>query len=476
MWRYWRARARRKLAYFAVAQRNKLIDIECRQTGHVVYADSNKGSLLTNGDVMIVEHESALANKIAAFVREGFTPHFGELGSNFEYEPLWTKLSSIRTELWLDTGDAEAAGELWTCDFTALTTNNTLLNREIQKGTYDKFIVEAAELLDQEPGLDEVQRKLELAFMLNARHALSLVERFDAYVSVEEHTDLAHDLQNAVRYAQRFYAICPERFIIKLPFTPAGVLATRKVSDMGIPVNHTLGFSARQNMVIASIGRPGFVNVFMGRLNSFVADNNLGDGSNVGERATLATQAVIRELRESRGLPTRLIGASLRDGDQVLALAGVDVLTMPPKVAHDFITLGIGVDEVADHTQDMPEAGVNAEAREIGVDVLWDVEDRLRDCLSALEQENMDAFSAEDLIAFFAGRGCSDVLVDWSAEQIEVSQKEGKIPKVKNWDTLLRKGVIGLDSLMNLGGLNSFIADQADMDRHVSDVIGETKR
>ena len=111
---------------------------------------------------------------------------------------------------------------------------------------------------------------LELAFILNARHGLRLVEQFDAYVSVEEHTALANDVETAVEVARRYHEICPERFIVKIPFTPAGLLATRRLSDEGIAINHTLGFSARQKYVIARVGRPAYVNVFMGRLGSFV--------------------------------------------------------------------------------------------------------------------------------------------------------------------------------------------------------------
>ena len=129
-----------------------------------------------------------------------------------------------------------------------------------------------------------------MAFILNATHGLRLVERFDAHVSVEEHTDLAHDLEQSVEYARRYYAICPERFYVKIPFTPAGLLATRRVRQEGIPVNHTLGFSARQNYVITRLALPTFVNVFLGRLNSFIADNGLGSGDYVGEKATLASQ------------------------------------------------------------------------------------------------------------------------------------------------------------------------------------------
>ena len=55
-------------------------------------------------------------------------------------DPFWASLRETGTELWLDTGDIEEAEANWTSEMSALTTNNTLLNNEIQKGIYDVFI------------------------------------------------------------------------------------------------------------------------------------------------------------------------------------------------------------------------------------------------------------------------------------------------------------------------------------------------
>src|SRR5207249_11892434 len=141
----------------------------------------------------------------------------------------------------------------------------------------------------------------------NWRQALRLVAAVDATVSVELHPGMAHDIEASERYGRRYYAVCPERFIIKVPLTPDGFLAARRLSDAGIPVNFTLGFSARQNVLAACLARPSFVNVFMGRLNAFVSDNGLGDGRFVGEKATLSTQRAIRRVRSERGWETPLL-------------------------------------------------------------------------------------------------------------------------------------------------------------------------
>ncbi len=54
-------------------------------------------------------------------------------------DPFWEALRSTGTELWLDTGDMDEAEANWSAEMSALTTNNTLLNNEIQKGIYDVF-------------------------------------------------------------------------------------------------------------------------------------------------------------------------------------------------------------------------------------------------------------------------------------------------------------------------------------------------
>jgi len=422
--------------------------------------------------------KSDLCREIYDFVRVGFSPRFGQLKESFKTNPLWRRLRELGSELWLDTGSIEDSQKLWTQEFSALTTNNTLLNREVQTGRYDSLVPEANQMLVKHSELNEQERILEIAFVLNARHALKLVEKFDAYVSVEEHTSVAHNVEQAVDYARRYHAICPERFIVKIPFTPAGLLATRRVSAEGIPVNHTLGFSARQNYVISRIGRAAYVNVFMGRLNSFVASNELGDGSYVGEKATLASQAAVGKLREMKVTPSKQIGASFRTGAQVRDLAGIDVMTIPPKVASEFLSMGIAADQVTDKTTMDYSPGLNedVDAHAIRLDTLWDINDELIGCVDALEKENLDSFTPDDLVDFFRDHNCGDVMVRWSDSQIATSTAEGKIPRLENWRDALADRSIGLDSLINLAGLNSFATDQKAMDERIRQVLAKGRQ
>jgi transaldolase len=380
----------------------------------------------------------------------------------------WAKVRAAGTRLWLDTGDLDEAAALWTADFEALTTNNTLLNREVQKGIYDDLMGRAAaELRRADPGIDDRRLVLEIAFILNALHGLRLVDRFDAFVSVELHTDLADDAERSVAYGRRYHRLCPERFYVKVPLTPAGLLGARRLGAAGIPVNFTLGFSARQNVVAALVANPTFVNVFMGRLNAFAADNRLGDGRNVGEKATLATQRALRTLRAAGRTRSRLIGASMRDGGQVTALAGVDVYTMPPKVAAAWRAKPPA--SVAPQVDQDPAVGAAPGVRleDYNASSLWEVPEAFARCAEGLLRQDLDRLAADGLLRYFAERGFGDFLPAWSAQDLATATADGKIPIYEKWKARLRAGAIGLDALMNVSALRSFVTDQKALDDRI---------
>ncbi len=418
----------------------------------------------------------SLESSVQAFAREGFAHQFGKPSVAVKDDPEWRKVRDTGTRLWLDTGDIDEAGKLWNSSFDALTTNNTLLNKEIQKGIYDDLVAKAARVvLDAAPKIGEQDLVLEIAFILNAHHALRLVDRFDANVSVELHTDLAGDVERTVAYGKRYFAICPERFYVKVPLTPAGYLSARKLAQAGVPLNFTLGFSARHNYVAALLTKPDFVNVFLGRLNSVVADNKLGDGRNVGEKATLATQRALLDLRKSGRTKTKLIAASIRSGPQIADLAGVDVFTMPTKAAAEYrakpqakVTSQVATDP------DVPLAPGVAFAQFNG-ETLWAVPPRFQDAVEDLLRKNLDFLKPDDLQTHFEKAGFGDFLPRWSAADIQTALKDGKIPVYATWKDRLASGKIGLDALMNLSALYSFATDQKALDDRIRSLLKTAK-
>ena len=72
-------------------------------------------------------HDSTLPQDVADFCQQQ-VPDVQQSRSSFTSSDLWAAVAKTGTSLWLDTGDIEAAQALWTQNFVALTTNNTLLN------------------------------------------------------------------------------------------------------------------------------------------------------------------------------------------------------------------------------------------------------------------------------------------------------------------------------------------------------------
>ncbi len=397
------------------------------------------------------------AARIAALAKDGIDLTVGRLSPTSH--PLWVALKKVGSELWLDTGDIDAATPLYSREFTALTTNNTLLNKEVQKGTYDELVrTLAVELKD----LDEQTRVIEIAFILNARHGLRLAQKFGGKVSVELHTDLANDIERSLHYGRRYFAICPEHFIVKIPLTPAGLISARQLRLEGIPINFTLGFSARQNYVAAAFTEPAYVNVFLGRLNAYVSDNKLGDGKLVGEKAMLASQRAVTTISAGK---TKHIAASLRGANQVADLAGIDVFTMPTTVAAAALK-----ELTPDFTNRVPKDyavtwNSAAEAVANRVQVLWEIAKPETAFAAALRAKAPT--TAAELVALAKANGAGDMFPAPSDADWAVIAKDGKIPKHATWAARIASGELAIDTLLTYAALQSFIADQKEMDDRI---------
>jgi len=397
-------------------------------------------------------------------VREFLFDGLNETRITAREDRFWQSLRKTGTTLWLDTGDIEEAEANWTAEMSALTTNNTLLNNEIQKGIYDSFIDRARTIVAELP---EEERVKEIAFILNARHGLRLARRFGGYVSVELHTGTANDLAAIDYYGKRFHGICPDHFIVKVPLTATGLLGARRLREAGVKINFTLEFSARQNALVTAITRPDYLNVFLGRIGAYMADNKLGDGTGAGEMAVLSSQGWVSRLSAGNPWPTKLIAASLRGYHQLELLAGTDVYTMPPKVAAagraslegKFLSR-LGVIYPVD---------INDRGKGTGIEKFWEVEDIVADFAQVITARLPR--TGEELEERAQLGGLADMFPELTREEQVTIAADGKIPVFSHWEDKLRSGSIGPDTLLTLGGLASFTADQRALDDRIRSII-----
>jgi len=414
---------------------------------------------------------SVADNKLDDLIHKIASSHVRENIPDTEYNshPLLAKLKSLGTELWLDTGDRDLALSIWKTDLSALTTNNTLANQVVQSGIMDDVIRETAATLKSEASELSVEDLVtEIGFVINCRIALRLVEAFKVKVSVELHPSMARDIDKSLEFARRYYKVCPEFFIIKIPLTPEGYLVVRKLRKDNIPINFTLGFSARQNYLAARLSNPEVLNVFLGRLNAVVKDNGLGSGDFVGEKVTLATQESIIECRARHAeISSRLIGASIRNGDQLASLAGLDIFTIPPAAMKQFIESGRAPDDVQKYDEKSMVPGIDNENKiSDKFPVLWEVSNDFKMFADELIQQiTLEDMTGEDLIAFCEERK-TNLFYRFSRDDLKRMYDQGKIPKLDDWPDS-----VAIDDLMTQSALQSFTKDQNALDDRIRSFI-----
>lgn len=128
---------------------------------------------------------------------------------------------------------------------------------------------------------------------------------------------IAQDTEGMVREGL-LLAQVHEHVVVKVPLIAAGLAATRRLADEGIPVNVTLCFQPTQAL-LAAIAGAAYISPFLGRVDDLALDG----------------MGLIREIRDvydnDPDLDTRLLAASIRHPRHVTeaALAGADVATIP---------------------------------------------------------------------------------------------------------------------------------------------------
>lgn len=125
--------------------------------------------------------------------------------------------------------------------------------------------------------------------------------------------------EGMVEEARELSGLAPS-VVVKIPMTPEGMAAVKRLSREGIATNVTLVFSPTQALLAARAGA-SFVSPFVGRLDDI--------GHN-GMEVVAQTVSLFRRYE----LDTRVIAASIRHPRHILkaALAGADIATVPYKV------------------------------------------------------------------------------------------------------------------------------------------------
>jgi transaldolase len=242
-------------------------------------------------------------------------------------------LESLRkyTTVVADTGDFEAIAKYKPQDAT---TNPSLL-------------LKVAQLKQYRPLVDQALREAEKAgsdtrtavFMdrLAVLFGLEILKIIPGRVSTEVDAIYSFDVESSVAKARSFieqYAkagIDRERILIKLGSTWEGIRAAERLEREGIHCNMTLLFSFAQAVACAE-AKVTLISPFVGRIYDYWVKEKGVKDIPIEDDPGVASVVRIYNHYKKFDYKTQVMGASFRKADQVVQLAGCDLLTISPEL------------------------------------------------------------------------------------------------------------------------------------------------
>lgn len=243
-----------------------------------------------------------------------------------------SQLDSLRrvTTVVADTGDLEAMRQFKPQDAT---TNPSLLMKAAQLPQY-RPLVDAALGGSDRLGLPDAQRTEAFMDRLAVNFGLEILKIVPGRISTEVDARLSFDVAGSVAKARELIALYEkagidrERILIKLGSTWEGIQAAARLEREGIHCNMTLLFSFAQAVASAEAGVT-LISPFVGRIYDYYRKER---GAEIPSDEDPGVQSVTRiyNYYKKYGYKTQVMGASFRKVEQILNLAGCDLLTISP--------------------------------------------------------------------------------------------------------------------------------------------------
>jgi transaldolase len=173
-----------------------------------------------------------------------------------------------------------------------------------------------------------------------------IIQRICELVGGPVSAEVVSDTADGMIAEGRALAALHEHIVVKVPFSQAGLAATRALSDEGIRINMTLVFSANQALLSAEAGAT-YISCFMGRLDDISVDS------------TAVLREIVDTLRPG-GYTAQVLAASIRHPEHVVAAAklGCEVATVPAKVLRQMLDhplTSAGIEKFTADWQSRPE-------------------------------------------------------------------------------------------------------------------------
>lgn len=244
-----------------------------------------------------------------------------------------TLLESLKqyTTVVADTGDIEAIHRHHPQDAT---TNPSLLYHAAQMPEYKHMVEEAEEQASNLGGSHE-QMAAEFIDQLFVLFGSEILKVVPGRVSTEVAAILSFDTPGTVAKARKLISlyqkkgVARERILIKIASTWEGIQAAHELEDEGIHCNLTLLFSFAQAVACAEAGVT-LISPFVGRIYDWYKKEGGGKEIAPDKDPGVASVTRIYNYYKKYGYKTQIMGASFRNVNQIVRLAGCDLLTISP--------------------------------------------------------------------------------------------------------------------------------------------------
>jgi transaldolase len=230
-----------------------------------------------------------------------------------------------------DTGDVEAIARHRPQDAT---TNPSLLFNAAQMLAYRHLVEEASEqALKRGSGHEEMAEEfIDRLFVLFGCEILKVIP---GRVSTEVAASLSFDTAATIAKARKLISlyedngVARERILIKIASTWEGIQAAEFLQKEGIRCNLTLLFSFAQAVACAEAGVT-LISPFVGRIYDWYKKQNGGVEIAADKDPGVASVTRVYNYYKKFGYKTQVMGASFRNVNQIVRLAGCDLLTISP--------------------------------------------------------------------------------------------------------------------------------------------------
>ncbi len=216
------------------------------------------------------------------------------------------------------------------------TTNPSLITAAAQQ-TENKVLIEDAFQQAKSEGYSGdvlIERTIDI---LTVKFGVEILKLIEGRVSTEVDAALSYDTDASIAKAKELlalyqtYGIEQDRILIKIAATWQGIQAAKALEAEGIHCNLTLLFSLPQAQACAEAGVT-LISPFVGRILDWYKKAEKVEHYPIDKDPGVLSVKQIYHFYKQNCIKTEIMGASFRSIEQVLGLAGCDLLTIAPNL------------------------------------------------------------------------------------------------------------------------------------------------